>query len=102
MKKSLLILFSAILIGIQPVMAKNVKVQSMSNFSTANPSQTLDLKIVDGMVNEPLGGAHKNIELMAQNLKNAIIDNLNQITNRVEKLAKTLNKINEESCHGTY
>ena len=50
MKKSLLILFSAILIGIQPVMAKNVKVQSMSNFSTANPSQTLDLKIVDGFI----------------------------------------------------
>ena len=45
MKKTLLIL-SLILIT-SPVMAKNVKVEALSNFSTANPPQTWDLKILD-------------------------------------------------------
>ena len=49
MKKILLIsLF--ILLGFQPVMAKNVKVEAMSDFSTANPPKTWDLKIVEGFV----------------------------------------------------
>ena len=39
----------------------------------------LDLKIVDEMVTEPLGGAHKNHEVMAQNLKSAILENLKQL-----------------------
>lgn len=45
MKKTLLIL-SLILIT-SPVMAKNVKVEALSNFSTANPPQIWDLKILD-------------------------------------------------------
>lgn len=32
---------------IQPVMAKNVKVEAMSDFSTANPPQTWKLKVVE-------------------------------------------------------
>lgn len=39
----------------------------------------LELKIVDEMVTEPLGGAHKNHEVMAQNLKSAILENLKQL-----------------------
>ena len=50
MKKVLLIL-SALLI-INPVMAKNVKVEALSGFSTANPSATWKLKIKEGFVME--------------------------------------------------
>ncbi len=39
----------------------------------------LDLKIVDEMVTEPLGGAHKDHEIMGQNLKKAILENLKQL-----------------------
>ena len=46
MKKNL-ILLAVILLGFQPVMAKNVKVQAMSDFTTANPPATWDLKIVE-------------------------------------------------------
>ena len=48
MKKFLLIL-SAFLI-INPVLAKTVKVEALSNFSTANPTKTWKLKVVDGFV----------------------------------------------------
>ena len=48
MKKFLLIL-SALLI-INPVLAKTVKVEALSNFSTANPTKTWKLKVVDGFV----------------------------------------------------
>jgi len=47
MKKTLLILSLIILASIQPVLAKNVKVEALSGFSTANPPQTWDLKILD-------------------------------------------------------
>ena len=46
MKKNL-ILLAVILLGFQPVMAKNVKVQAMSDFTTANAPATCDLKIVE-------------------------------------------------------
>lgn len=46
MKKTL-ILLAVILLGFQPVMAKNVKVQAMSDFTTANPPETWELKIVE-------------------------------------------------------
>ena len=48
MKKALIIL-SAFLI-MQPVMAKNVKVEALSNFSTANPPKTWKLKVIEGFV----------------------------------------------------
>ena len=43
MKKFLLIL-SALLI-MSPVMAKNIKVEALANFSTANPPKTWKIKI---------------------------------------------------------
>lgn len=46
MKKKL-ILLAVLLLGLQPVMAKNIKVQAMSDFSTANPPETWELKIVE-------------------------------------------------------
>ena len=47
MKKILLISFF-VLLSLQPAMARNVKVEAMSDFSTANPPETWDLKIVEG------------------------------------------------------
>jgi hypothetical protein len=48
MKKFLLIL-SALLI-ISPVMAKNIKVEALANFSTANPPKTWKVKVLEGFV----------------------------------------------------
>jgi acetyl-CoA carboxylase carboxyl transferase subunit alpha len=48
----------------------------------------MELKVVDGIVNEPLGGAHKDINLMGQNLKTAIIENLAQLSNIDSKTLK--------------
>ena len=48
MKKILLIL-SALLI-MSPVMAKSVKVEALSSFSTANPKDTWKVKILEGFV----------------------------------------------------
>ena len=47
MKKYLLILGIILLVCIQPVTAKNVKVEAMSDFSTANPPQVWSLKILE-------------------------------------------------------
>lgn len=53
------------------------------------------LKLIDQIIPEPLGGAHRDYELMAQRLKQALIDNLKQlgklstdqlVTARYEKL----------------
>ena len=48
MKKVLLIL-SAFLV-INPAMAKNVKVEALQNFSTANPPTTWQVKVLEGFV----------------------------------------------------
>ncbi len=46
MKKILLIL--SMLLIINPVIAKNVKVEALSDFSTANPPKTWKLKVIEG------------------------------------------------------
>ena len=48
MKRFILIL--SMLLAVSPVMAKNVKVEALSNFSTANPPSTWELKILEGFV----------------------------------------------------
>ena len=48
MKKFFLILSTLLIIN--PVLAKTVKVEALSNFSTANPTKTWKLKVVDGFV----------------------------------------------------
>ena len=48
MKKIVLFLFVLLITNLQPVMAKNVKVEAMSDFSTANPPEVWEVKIVDG------------------------------------------------------
>ncbi len=66
MKKILFALLTLTL-AIQPVMAKNVKVEAMSDFTTANPSKTWQLKVVepvdaDGFVLEAGSIIEGNIE----------------------------------------
>lgn len=50
MKKFLLILSGFLIIN--PVFAKNVKVEAMSDFSTANPPKTWQVKVVEGFVTD--------------------------------------------------
>ncbi len=47
-------------------------------------------KLIDGIVKEPLGGAHQNPELMAQTLKKQIIKDLKELTKtNADKLIAT-------------
>ena len=39
-------------------------------------------KLIDGIIKEPLGGAHHNPEQMAKTIKNRIIEDLNTLTKR--------------------
>ncbi|MHB8232863.1 MAG: acetyl-CoA carboxylase carboxyltransferase subunit alpha [bacterium] len=39
-----------------------------------------ELKIIDGIIPEPLGGAHRNVKLASENLKKAILKNLEELT----------------------
>jgi acetyl-CoA carboxylase carboxyl transferase subunit alpha len=39
----------------------------------------LSLKLIDGIIKEPLGGAHTNIKWMAAEVKRTIIENFNQL-----------------------
>lgn len=38
-----------------------------------------ELELIDGIVEEPLGGAHRNVEQMAQRLKDKLLDDLNSL-----------------------
>lgn len=49
MKKFILILSVIILTSIKPVMAKNIKVEALADFSTAKPSRTWAVKIADNV-----------------------------------------------------
>lgn len=48
----------------------------------------LELKVVDEMISEPLGGAHRNPKLMGENLKESIVRNLDEIVNTPAKKLK--------------
>lgn len=61
-------------------------------------SELLDLGIIDGVVSEPQGGAHYNYDVAAQNLKQALVENLKELASvnidellekRYEKYRKT-------------
>ena len=52
MKKTLLFLGIIILASTQAVMAKNVKVEALSDFTTANPPSVWSLKIVEGFTTQ--------------------------------------------------
>ncbi len=40
----------------------------------------LELGVIDEVIDEPLGGAHRNVEITARNLKEAIVRNLKQVS----------------------
>jgi acetyl-CoA carboxylase carboxyl transferase subunit alpha len=49
----------------------------------------LRLGVVDEVVSEPLGGAHRNLDVTARNLKNAIVSSLNELSGMTgEQLAE--------------
>lgn len=50
--KKIILTVAVFLLGVTPVMAKNIKVEAMSDFSTENPSKTWQLKIVEDTVLE--------------------------------------------------
>ncbi len=39
----------------------------------------LSLKLIDHVIKEPLGGAHRDVEAMARSIKNAVVENLDQL-----------------------
>ena len=41
----------------------------------------LKLRVIDDIIPEPLGGAHRNHDEIAQNIKNTILENLNYFEN---------------------
>lgn len=45
--KKILLISGLLLLGLQPAMAINIKVQALSDFSTANPPQTWKVKVVE-------------------------------------------------------
>ena len=48
----------------------------------------LKFKVIDEKIEEPLGGAHNDIELMCTNLKKSIINNLNELSKLSSKELK--------------
>lgn len=50
--KKILFISILLLAGLQPALAKNVKVEAMSDFSTANPPKTWQVKILEGFTME--------------------------------------------------
>lgn len=64
MKKILLVLSTLLIMN--PVMAKGVKVEALSNFSTENPSSTWKVKILEGFVADNGVVVHPNTILEGQ------------------------------------
>ena len=46
-----------------------------------NAKSILDLELIDEIIPEPLGGAHRNFDQAASNLSKALINNLDLLTN---------------------
>jgi acetyl-CoA carboxylase carboxyl transferase subunit alpha len=61
----------------------------------------LEQKIIDRIIPEPLGGAHKNHKLAAENLKTAIIEELNELV-KVKKDKLVQNRIDKFGSMGPY
>ncbi len=53
-------------------------------------------KLIDGIIKEPLGGAHQNPELMAQTVKQQILDDLKVL--KKEKTEKMITARIDKFC----
>lgn len=58
------------------------------------PQELLELKIIDGIVEEPTGGAHANPTEMAQTLKQTIIQHIDELErlSAAERISKRIDK----------
>jgi acetyl-CoA carboxylase carboxyl transferase subunit alpha len=61
----------------------------------------LEQKIIDRIIPEPLGGAHKNHKLAAENLKTAIIEELNELV-KIKKDKLVESRIDKFGSMGPY
>lgn len=57
------------------------------------------MKIIDGVIKEPLGGAHNDIDLAAKRLKKVILDDISELE-KVDPDKRVLNRINKFSEMG--
>ena len=57
------------------------------------------MKIIDGVIKEPLGGAHNDIDLAAKKLKKVILDDISELE-KVDPDKRVLNRINKFSEMG--
>ncbi len=55
------------------------KVAEAAEAMNLTANKLYKLKLIDQIVSEPLGGAHRDYEMMAERLKAALIDNLQQL-----------------------
>ena len=60
--------------------AKNAKEAAEALGITAN--RLLELKLIDEVIKEPLGGAHRNYQQAADNLKQTLVKNMKDLKNR--------------------
>ena len=57
------------------------------------------MKIIDGMIKEPLGGAHNDIDLAAKKLKKVIIEDITELE-KIKSDKRIENRINKFSEMG--
>ncbi len=58
--------------GFDEIAANNLKLTS---------NDLIKLKVIDEIIKEPIGGAHRDIDLTIENVKKTVIKNLNSLTN---------------------
>ena len=53
--------------------------ETASNSLKITAKDCLNLKIIDEIIEEPIGGAHRNHEMICRDLKKSLLDNLNEL-----------------------
>lgn len=53
--------------------------ETASNSLKITAKDCLNLKIIDEIIEEPIGGAHRNHEMICMDLKKSLLDNLNEL-----------------------
>ena len=53
--------------------------ETASNSLKITAKDCLNLKIIDEIIEEPIGGAHRNHEIICRDLKKSLLDNLNEL-----------------------
>ena len=81
--------------------------ETAANALQLSPLKAMELAVIDGIIEEPAGGAHRQVKAAIENTKNAIMSELNKLkklpidevlNNRFEKFRKLGNQtiINQE------